>query len=388
MNMVELADLVVEQGNALKAWRDKKGAQIEEIVERLDQIELRSNRVQLGFGDSKAPASQGRSSLISHSVKTAMERFARKGDVSGLSEAKGMSTDSGPDGGYFVPEEIDYAIDKLIMDQSPMRQICLVRPSNAGSLRRIVNAGGTNSGWAGERQARPETETPDLKAVTITAHELYANPALTQKILDDAGFDAAQWLQDEIVEEFVAQENTAFVLGDGIEKPRGFLTYPTAAQGDAVREFGTLEHLVTGQAATLPTTNPADLFIQLVFKLKAGYRQGAVWLMNSNTLSLVMRFKDGQGNLIWQPSLREGVPSTLCGYPVYECEDMPDVGAGAVPVAFGNFQRGYTIVDRKQTAILRDPFTNKPYVHFYAVRRVGGALVNSEAIKLIKVAAN
>ena len=218
--------------------------------------------------------------------------------------------------------------------------------------------------------------------------ELYANPAATQAMLDDAQFDVEAWLADEIASQFAKAEGTAFVNGDGIDKPKGFLTYTAVATGDATRTFGQLQYVPVGAASDFPATNPQDKLLDLVHALRAPYRQGAVWVMNSATLAKIRKFKTSDGAFVWTPGLVTGQPDTLLGYPVVESEDMPDIAANSMPIAFGNFRAGYLIAERSETNILRDPYSNKPYVNFYATKRIGGAVSNSEAIKLLRIAAS
>ena len=205
-------------------------------------------------------------------------------------------------------------------------------------------------------------------------------------MLDDAAFDLEAWLADEIAQEFARAEGAAFVSGNGTNRPSGFLSATTSAQGDAARAFGALQFLATGNAAGFDAS-PELKLIDLVHALKAGHRQGASWVMNSATLAQVRKLKAADGSFLWQPGLMEGQPNRLLGYPVVEAEDMPDIAAGAFPIAFGNFRAGYLIAERSATTILRDPFTNKPFVHFYATKRVGGQVLDSDAIKLLKIAA-
>lgn len=312
--------------------------------------------------------------------------FIKKGDTDALKavEAKALSTSTGGDGGYAVPMVIDSEIEKQLRLLSPLRAIVKVKTIETSDYKRLVNTGGAASGWVGETDARTETGTPSLEQVQITPGELYANAAATQRALDDMQFDAEAWLNEEVAEEFAAQEAAAIVNGDGTEKPKGFLTYTTAATGDDVRTFGQIEHVATGADGAFPGTDPADILIDLVHALSARYRQGAHFVMNSKTLAMVRKFKDMDGNFIWRAGLAEGQPDTLLGYPVVECEDMPDVATDSLSIAFGNFERAYTLVERTGTRVLRDPYSNKPYVHFYATRRVGGALVNDHALKLLK----
>ncbi|MBK8631374.1 MAG: phage major capsid protein [Sphingomonadales bacterium] len=303
-------------------------------------------------------------------------------------ELKSFSGAVAADGGYAVPREVDAVIDATLKAISPIRAIAnVVRVGSAG-YRKLVTTGGTASGWASETAARPNTGTPVFNEIVPSFGELYANPAATQAMLDDAAFDVEAWLADEIAHEFAKAEGTAFVDGDGINKPKGFLSYATASTNDQSRAFGTLQTVATGVANDLPAASPQEKLVDLVHALRAPYRQGAVWVMNSGTLARIRKFKDANGAFIWQPGLVANQPDTLLGYPVVESEDMPDIGPGSLPIAFGNFRAGYVIAERSETSILRDPFTNKPYVNFYATKRLGGAVSNSEAIKLLKVAAN
>jgi HK97 family phage major capsid protein len=312
--------------------------------------------------------------------------FMQKGDTDGLKavEMKALSTSSGGDGGYAVPLVIDTEIEKQLRNLSPLRSIVKVKEVESGNYKRLVNTGGAASGWVGEADGRAATATPSLREVVITPGEIYANAAATQRALDDMQFDAEAWLNEEVAEEFAAQEGAAIVNGDGTNKPKGFLTYTTSATGDATRTFGEIQHVITGVDGAFPVSDPADILIDLVHTLSARYRAGAHFVMNSKTLAMVRKFKDTDGNFIWRAGLVEGQPDTLLGYPVVEAEDMPDVATDACAIAFGNFERAYTLVERMGTRVLRDPYTNKPYVHFYATRRVGGAVVNDDALKLLK----
>ncbi|NNM76655.1 phage major capsid protein [Sphingomonas sp. ID1715] len=288
------------------------------------------------------------------------------------------------DGGYAVPREIDAMIDRTLTAISPIRSIAnVVRVGSAG-YRKLVTTGGTPSGWASEIGARAETATPAFKEIAPPMGELFANPAASQAMLDDAAFDVESWLAGEISTEFARAEGAAFVSGDGVNKPKGFLTGTPTNEADGVRAFGTLQYLATGVSAAFPASNPADKLVDLIQSLRTPYRQGAAFVMNSATLARIRKFKTTDGAFLWQPAMASGQPDTLLGYPVVEAEDMPDVAADSFAIAFGNFRAGYLIAERSETTILRDPFTHKPFVHFYAVKRIGGAVMNSEAIKLLK----
>ena len=315
----------------------------------------------------------------------AFEGFLRSGG--GGVEMKALSGTSDATGGYAVPEEIDARIDATLKSVSPIRGIANVVKVGTSGYRKLVTSGGIASGWAAETAARPETATPSFNEVAPPSGDLYANPAASQAMLDDAMFDVEEWLAQEIAREFAAAEGSAFVSGNGTNKPKGFLAAPTAATGDATRAFGTLQYLASGAAGAF-AASPEEKLIDLVQSLRAPYRQGASWVMNSATLARIRKFKTSDGQFLWSPGLVAGQAATLLGYPVVEAEDMPDIAANALAIAFGNFKAGYLIADRTETAVLRDPYTNKPFVHFYATRRVGGMVSNSEAIKLMKFSAS
>lgn len=312
-----------------------------------------------------------------------------EGYVRGLPgiETKAMAGTSGAEGGYAVPQEIDARIDATLKAISPLRAIANVVKVGTSGYRKLVASGGFESGWAAETAARPETDTPVFNEIAPPFGELYANPAASQAMLDDAAFDVEAWLADEIAREFASAEGAAFVAGNGVNKPKGFLAVPNAPTGDAARAFGTLQYVASGAAGAF-AANPEEKLIDLVQALRAPYRQGASWVMNSATLARIRKFKTSDGAMLWQPGLSAGQPATLLGYPVVEAEDMPDIAANSLSIAFGNFQAGYLIAERGETQLLRDPYSNKPFVHFYATKRIGGMVSNSEAIKLLKFAAN
>jgi HK97 family phage major capsid protein len=302
-------------------------------------------------------------------------------------EAKAATIAAPAKGGLAVPREIDDVIGRVLAAVSPIRAIAQVVEVGSANYRRLFTTSGVVSGWVAETAARPETETPDFAEIAPPMGELYANPAASQAMLDDASFDVENWLGEEIGREFARAEGVAFVSGDGVNKPRGFLTGPVAATGDAARAFGTLQFITSGAAGAFAASNPQDRLIDLVHALASPYRQGAVWVMNSATLARIRKFKTSDGAFIWQPGLGPDQPQTLLGYRVVEVDAMPDVAADSLSIGFGNFQAGYLIAQRAETTVLKDPYSNKPYVHFYATRRVGGAVLDSRAIKLMRFSA-
>ncbi|GLT02962.1 phage capsid protein [Sphingobium jiangsuense] len=314
-----------------------------------------------------------------------VDRYLRRGQEAGV-ELKSLSGATGASGGYAVPREVDAQIDSVLKAISPIRAIANVVRTGTAGYRKLVASGGTPSGWASETGARAETATPTFNEIAPPWGELYANPAASQAMLDDAAFDVEGWLAGEIAQEFAKAEGAAFVNGTGTNQPRGFLSYQTSAAGDGARSFGTVQHVPSGVSGAFPSSSPQDVLIDLVQSLRAPYRQGAAFVMNSATLSRIRKFKTADGAFLWQPAMAAGAPATLLGYPVIEAEDMPDIGADSLSIAFGDFRRGYVIAERSETSILRDPYSNKPFVHFYAVKRLGGAVTDSNAIKLLKFA--
>ena len=316
-----------------------------------------------------------------------VERYLRRGIDAGV-EMKSLSGATGGDGGFAVPREIDGSIAATLKSLSPIRSIATVVQTGTSGYRKLVATGETEAGWVGETAARPATGTRDFAEIAPPSGELYANPAASQAMLDDAMFDVESWLADEIAREFAVAEGAAFVSGNGTNRPKGFLTHTATTQNDAARAFGELQYVASGAAGAFAASNPQDRLVELVHALRAPYRQGAAWVMSSDTLARIRKFKTSDGAFIWQPGLVEGQAASLLGYPVVEAEDMPDVAANSLSIAFGNFRAGYLIADRGETRILRDPFSNKPFVHFYATKRVGGAIIDSNAIKLMKFAAS
>ena len=364
-------DLVARQDAADEAIGALR-SDVEEVKSRLDRVSRAAAR----------PVIEG-GATSSLEVKSFVDGYLRHGREA---EVKSVTGAVPADGGYAVPREIDAVISAQLKKLSPIRAIAQVVQSGTAGYRKLITNGGTSSGWVSETAARPMTATPIFTEIAPPSGELYANPAASQAMLDDAAFDLEAWLASEIAAEFARAEGAAFINGTGTNQPRGFLGAPTAATGDASRPFGTLQFTGSGNATGFDTS-PEIKLIDLVHSLKPGHRQGATWVMNSATLASVRKLKAADGSFLWQPGLMEGQPNRLLGYPVVEAEDMPDIGAGAYPIAFGNFRAGYLIAERSATAILRDPFTNKPFVHFYATKRIGGQVLDSDAIKLLKITA-
>ena len=370
------------KADALEASFEALEREDEDVAALKEEVAALKARVDAQAIAGARPALSGAKAEASPFV----ERYLRKGLEAGV-ELKALSGVTDAAGGYAVPEELDQAIDKTLTAISPIRAIANVVKVGSAGYRKLVTTGGTPSGWVAETAGRPETGTPDFQEIAPPFGELYANPAASQAMLDDAAFDVEAWLAHEIATEFARAEGAAFVTGNGTNRPKGFLAEPLSAALDSVRAFGTLQFVSTGVAGGFPAEAPQDKLIDLVQALRSPYRQGAVFVMNSASAARIRKFKTDDGAFLWQPGLVAGQPDTLLGYPVVEAEDMPDIAADSLSIAFGNFKAGYLIAERSQTQILRDPFTNKPFVHFYATKRVGGQVMNSEAIKLLKFSA-
>ncbi|WP_201159498.1 phage major capsid protein [Rhodoplanes elegans] len=350
---------------------------------RVDALALKGARPALGRdGRDAFDSPAGREH------KAAFDAYVRKGDASGLLaiERKALSVGSAPDGGYLVPPEVEREIGRRLVDVSPIRSIAGARTVSASVYKKPFMTSGPTVGWIGETDSRPQTAAPALAELAFPTMELYAMPAATATLLDDAMVDIDAWLASEVDQAFAEQEGAAFVAGDGTNKPKGFLAYTTVANGSW--SWGNLGYVASGAAGAFPASNPADVLIDLGYALRVAYRRNAVFVMNRKTESVVRKFKDTTGQYLWAPGLAAGQPATLLGYPVVIDDAMPDIAANALSIAFGDFRRGYLVVDRAGVRVLRDPYSAKPYVLFYTTKRVGGGVQDFDAIKLLKFAAS
>lgn len=371
----------IERRGAADPLTEEKMARIEAAVEahkaRLDGAIAKGLRPPLG-GPSRAPATGEH--------QDAFRAYARDGEAVGLKalEEKALSVGTGADGGYLVPYEIEVEIGRRLTALSPIRAISTVRTIGAGTYKKPFMKTGPATGWAAETAARPQTDSPVLAELSFPAMELYAMPAATQALLDDAQVNLEDWIAGEVDIAFAEQEGTAFVAGDGVAKPKGFLAYTKAAE--SAWTWDKVGYVATGTAGAFDATNPSDALVDLVYALKGGYRQNAVFVMNRRTQAAVRKLKDENGTYLWAPPAGAGQPASLMGFPVVESEDMPDIADGAFPIAFGDFRRFYLVVDRAGVRVLRDPYSAKPYVLFYTTKRVGGGIQDFDAAKLLKFA--
>ena len=367
------ADVVTEEKLA------RIDAALDAARTRMDRISLERARPPLAEGPAREDGA-------AQEHKAAFGLYVRAGESGGLKrlEAKALSAGSGPDGGYLAPDSLERTVLQRLAALSPIRGIASVQQISGGQYKRAVSVGAPATGWVAETAARPNTDAPTLSQLAFPAAELYAMPAATQTLLDDAVVDIEQWLAGEVETAFAEQEGIAFVTGNGQGRPKGFLASDTVA--NSAWTPGKLGFVGTGSAGAFAASNPSDVLFDLVYALRAAYRQNARFVMNRRTQSAIRKFKDADGNYLWQPPLAADRAATLMGFPVTEAEAMPDLANGSLSLAFGDFRRGYLVVDRTGLRVLRDPYSAKPYVLFYTTKRVGGGVQDFDAIKLLKFA--
>ncbi|MET0548546.1 MAG: phage major capsid protein [Xanthomonas sp.] len=363
----------IKKGNAdaLQALKvDNINADISRLQKAVDDANMQLASAQVGGGAAEK--------VKDREYSDAFRAHFKKGDVQAA-----LNKGAAQDGGYLAPVEWDRTItDKLVL-VSPMRQLATVQSVGGAGLTKLFNMGGTASGWVGETDPRPQTATGQFASLAFGWGEIYANPAATQQLLDDAEINLEAWLAGEVETEFSRQEGLAFVSGDGVNKPFGILTYVTGGANAAKHPFGAITAVNSGAAAAITS----DGVLDLIYDLPSAFTGNARFASNRKTQGVVRKLKDGEGNYLWQPSYVAGQPATLAGFPVAEVPDMPDVAANSVPILFGDFARTYTVFDRMGVRVLRDPYTAKPYVLFYTTKRVGGGVHNPQPMRALKVAA-
>jgi len=400
----EAAGLHDEMMRTFESFREANDARLAELEQRMqsdvvtrdkvdriaDALDTQNRRIERLTLKEMRPALGGdgeRRGQPFSEHKQAFERYVRGGDEGPLRrfEEKAMSSLTGADGGFLVPDETETEIGRRLTAVSPIRSIATVRTVSTAVLKKPFAISGAQTGWVTETAARPQTTAPQLAELSFPTMELYAMPAATAALLDDAAVDIDRWIGEEVEQAFAAQEGAAFVIGDGSSKPRGFMTYPTVDEASWV--WGSVGTVSTGADGAFATGEAADALVDLVYALKAGYRQNASFVMNRRTQAAVRKLKDTDGNYLWQPPASAGARATLMGFPLVEAEDMPDIATGAHAIAFGDFARFYLVVDRQGVRVLRDPYSAKPYVLFYTTKRVGGGIQDFDAAKFLDFSA-
>lgn len=405
----DIKGLLEKQGRAFEEFKsalteaDKtKTAEANAKVDKINDELTRIGKELKAIGDRAAAAEAAASRPpLGDAVKSSKELveyksrlfdYIKKGNDAGLREleAKALNSGTNPDGGYTVPSEVDTMIDRVAMAQVSMRRLATVRTITGRSFKKFTTTSGASvGGWGNEQTAPSESGTPSLSEIEVTPGTLWAEPRATQELLEDSVENIEAWLADEVGITFAEQEGAAFVTGNGVNRPRGFTDYTMVANGSYA--WGSVGYVVSGAAAAFATpsstVSPVDAFTDLLHALKPIYRPNARWLMADTTVAKIRKFKDGSGNLQWKPgqSVAEPFVELFLGKPIEYDDNVPAVAADAYSVWIGDWQRAYTIVDRRGTTVLRDAFTAKPLVKFYTTRRVGGGVTNFEALKAMKI---
>ncbi len=381
--------------NLTKAFEDFKRENDEKLKAKADVVtDEKVERINASIGDMQTAFDEMQKKLAAASLRpgeqvgdmaptdpeyvAAYKAWMRKGAVSAAMD-KGTDTN----GGYLAPIEWDRSIVSKLKRISPIRANARVQSISVAGFKKVFSDRAVGSGWVGETASRPATSTPQLGILDFTPGELYANPMISQQLLDDSAVNLEQWLGDEVDAEFARQEGVAFLSGNGTNKPYGILTYVTGAANAARHPWGAIVAVNSGAAAGLT----GDGFIGLMYDLPSEFAQNAKLYINRMSLGAARKLKDGQGNYLWQPSYQQGEPQTLNGAPIVEVPDMPAVAAGNIAALYGDMEATYLVVDRVGIVVLRDPYTNKPYVAFYTVKRVGGGVYNPEPMRALQIAA-
>ena len=385
--MPEAIDPAAEVKTALVGFlREIRGFQ-DEVKTRMQQQEERVTMLQTKTFAGRHALAAAASEEAPH--QKAFAAYLRLGDDDGLRalvlEGKALNSSVAAEGGYLVDPQTSETIRGVLHATASIRQIANVVNVDATSFDVLVDHSEMGSGWATETATLSETATPQIDRISIPLHELSAMPKASQRLLDDAAFDIEMWLANRIADKFARAEAAAFVSGDGLDKPTGFLTHAKVA--NAAWAWGSLGYVATGADGDFAAVNASDAIVDLVYALNAEYRANASFVMNSKTAGAVRKMKDADGRFLWSDGLAAGEPARLMGYPVLIAEDMPDIASGTYALAFGDFRNGYTIAERPDLRVLRDPFSAKPHVLFYASKRVGGDVSDFAAIKLLKFAA-
>ena len=393
-DVTQVAEELKQQFEQFKSANDKRlegivqekaalAGQVDTLNGKLSELDNLKTSLENELKEIKRP-NGGNKNASEH--KAAFAKFIRKGDETGLAELeqKAMQIGIDADGGFALPQELNTDILSSLRNEVVMRQECTVITVGTPDWKKLVNEGGIASGWVGETEERSETGTPKLSILTPVWGEIYGNPHATQTMLDDAFFNVESFITSELTTEFAEKEEEAFTVGNGVKKPKGFLSYETDDKADKARDWGKLQKITASAAAI-----SADDIVSLIYSLRKPYRAGSKFMLNNQSLLAVRLLKDDKGNYIWQPGLQVGQPSLLSGFAVAENEQMPDIGdsSGKAPIAFGNFKRGFYIFDRIGIRMLRDPYTKKPFVGFYTTKRVGSMLNDSNAIKVLTMPA-
>ena len=344
----------------------------EERMNKLDRKSLMAGRPALAAAaETEAPHQK------------AFAAYLRSGDDDALRgleiEGKALSTAVQAEGGYLVDNQTAEIVKTTLTSTASIRAIANVVNIDAGAFEVLIDTTDAGAGWASETASQTETGTPNIERISIPLHELSALPKASQRLLDDSAFDIEAWLAERIAKTFARNEAEAFINGNGGDQPTGILNYAKVPNDSWA--WGELGYIATGEDAALPAADP---LIDLIYAVSAEYRANGTFVMNSRTASTIRKLKDADGRFLWTDGLAAGEPARLLGFPVLIAEDMPNIESDSFAIAFGDFASGYTVAERPDLRVLRDPFSAKPHVLFYATKRVGGAVSDFSAIKLLK----
>lgn len=368
----QISETIEKVHSSLGEFKSRHHNQLEKMQQDLHASSQRIEKLELIF--KRPQFSDKGEKMMSH----AFQEFARKGREDGMIAQKALVSSDGGTGGYLIPETTAQLIQNKLVHLNPIRSLASTTTITSHALELLLEKADAAVGWVQEEDHPDETRTPELFKVRIEAHQIYAKPRVSQRLLDDTAVDVENWIAEKIAEKMAQVENQAFLHGDGQKQPQGILTYPRCRMGEG--EWNHIECMATGADGEIAS---ADTLLDLLYSLETRYMAQASWLMPRRVAEIIRKLKDAQGGYIWQNSFSAGTPHTLLGYPVYFCDDMLADESSPLALAFGDFKSAYQIVDRQHMNILRDPYSAKPYVEFYATRRVGGTVVDARAIKLL-----
>lgn len=387
--------LFEQLNSAVNAMREKNdqalASKVDDVVlnEQVDRINAEIGKIEAAMDAALAKISAGnlggQEGPRDPEYTEQFNAYFRRGvSTERLENVKAAATKTDGEGGYLAPVEWDRTVTGRLKQVSAVRQYASVITISGAGFSKVFSDRNVGSGWVGETAARPATTTPALSSLAWAVGEIYANPAASQGLIDDAEFNVEQWLADEVNTEFARQEGIAFLSGDGTNKPHGILTYVTGAANEARHPWGAIEVINSGAAAALSS---GDALLSLIYALPEEYEANARLFMNRTTAGAIRKLKDGQNNYLWQPSFEAGQPATVAGVPIAHLPGMPTIAANNIAALYGDMAETYQVVDRTGVRVLRDPYTNKPFVHFYTTKRVGGGVKNPDAMKALKIAA-
>ena len=380
-DLIDIKALVEDQGKAWQTFVTKNDDHLSKLDKDVGELYKKANRPGMPDSHPLSEDQEEHKNLFTNYLKTGFGEQELK-----AWQKKQMATDSSPDGGFLVPSAIHSEISKLERAGSAFRQLARVIPLSTPDTRFVVSQSDLGYGWSAERDTRTTTTSPTLAAVQVAGGEVYVNTQVTVALAEDSEINLENFLIEDIAEKFNIVEGSAFLTGDGIEKPRGLLTYPNSTDVDGTRAFGTVEFLITGVNGAFAASDPGDEIITLLHKLKPHHRANSTWLMNSTTLATVRKWKNTAGDYLLQPAVTAGAPEHLLGRPVAEMADMPDPATGSLSVAIGDWSK-YFVGDLRSMFVLRDPYTAKGFISYWVSKRTFGGLVNTESCKLLKFSA-